>query len=692
MINSSTLKRFDHGPIVPCSSTFTAANGTPVPFQGQTHVVLKVRLKDAPNGAKTGVFKIPMMVGETPYNIISTLSLAKCGWQVILDESVVAKHLKTLVTMSDTTFWCDTPWLKVLPHFGKELLMNSTMEENPEEDVPLIGHVSGVKCNRDDLEAHRAKGHAPFHPDCEHCLKSKGTVQHRRRSDRGDLSVEVLADFMYLSSVGENIDVQDERSQDQSIKVLVLREAFSSSIGAIVMTESIVKDRSLLVKWLQEFGLESSSTSLTLVTDAEEAVRSFMTNASDKFTFLVRKASPQGHESLGGAERTVRVLKESLGALQSDYLKQGFALTFERGTLQLILNYLSMSHNCHSKAFGSERSPREISVGRRLPAQTFSLFGSKVLAEIPESIKKLNPNLTRFIDATFLHPAFSSMGTLVFGYVRIGQELVPKAFIAKAIKLCFPLEIQLNSNMFNVVKVKGELGPDVEPEESQPIPRILPSSQDVSLQAPASGPPKEFFERYDFSEDCSACKSMKETGVRKGSHSKACCKRYEDWLKTQVSPVEIDDSMVDPQVVRAVDEALKVPDGVDGEYAPSLAPETPATLEMDEDDAVGDMDVDGDDDVRLVGEWPRSGQGSEGSEPPGVSLSPSPSPAEVVPSVFTRRCPACEAGCEVGVDVPGCRHNKLCRSRNQVSQVSVPQVRFEEGGTRHPIRCPRSIF
>ena len=59
VINSSTLKRFDHGPIVPCSSTFTAANGTPVPFQGQTHVVLKVRLKDAPNGAKTGVFKIP---------------------------------------------------------------------------------------------------------------------------------------------------------------------------------------------------------------------------------------------------------------------------------------------------------------------------------------------------------------------------------------------------------------------------------------------------------------------------------------------------------------------------------------------------------------------------------------------------------------------------------------------------------
>ena len=35
---------------------------------------------------------------------------------------------------------------------------------------------------------------------------------------------------------------------------------------------------------------------------------------------------------------------------------------------------------------GSERSPREIAVSRRLPPGEFAMFGSKVLAEIPKSV------------------------------------------------------------------------------------------------------------------------------------------------------------------------------------------------------------------------------------------------------------------------------------------------------------------
>ena len=189
-----------------------------------------------------------------------------------------------------------------------------------------------------------------------------------------------------------------------------------------------------------------------------------------------------------------------------------------------------MSTNSNGKAFGSERSPKEVAVGRALPETVFALFGSKVLAEVPDSVKALCPNMSRFEVAAFLHPQFGSLGSLVFAYVRVGHELMPKVFVAKSIKLVFPIEL--------VLQRRGELGPAV-PFEPAPAPRILPSSQGASLKCPVSGPPKEYFERYGFSEGCSACSGMARRGTRKGlSHSRACCLRYEAWLRSQVSSEE----------------------------------------------------------------------------------------------------------------------------------------------------------
>ena len=184
--------------------------------------------------------------------------------------------------------------------------------------------------------------------------------------------------------------------------------------------------------------------------------------------------------------------------------------------IQLILNYCCFSHNIHGLAFASERSPREIAVSRRLSPGEFAMFGSKVLAEIPKSVEQLNPNLTRFVSACCLHPQFSSCG--------------------KSLKLVFPIELDFESGMFVVLKLKGEEGPRaLEFDRSLPsdVSRVLPSNQGVSLKCPASGAPKEFIDRYGISPDCTACQSIDEIGTRKGfSHSKSCCRRYEDWLRT----------------------------------------------------------------------------------------------------------------------------------------------------------------
>ena len=250
---------------------------------------------------------------------------------------------------------------------------------------------------------------------------------------------------MFLSCVGERISIEESGSPNlddrSSLKILVLREAYSSTIGAVVMSANLERDRTHLVRWLDECGLSSTegSVSVTLVTDSEQSVSTFVARSSGKYHFLVGKAGPQAHEQNGGVENAVRSLKQSFKTLQSDFETMRASLDFRPEVVQLILNYCCFSHTIHGLAFASERSPREIAVSRRLPPGEFAMFGSKVLAEIPKSVEQLNPNLTRFVSACYLHPQFSSCGSLVLARIRVKDELVPKIFVAKSLKLVFRL-------------------------------------------------------------------------------------------------------------------------------------------------------------------------------------------------------------------------------------------------------------
>ena len=153
------------------------------------------------------------------------------------------------------------------------------------------------------------------------------------------------------------------------------------------------------------------------------------------------------------------------------------------------------------------------------------------------------------------------------------------------------------------------------------MPGLLPSTQGVSLKCLPSGPPKEFIDRYGISRDCIACRSIDEIGSRKGfSHSKSCCRRYEDWLRTQVQGQD----NIDPVVHDTLKEALE-----ECEYEPT----TPGEPVEDSLESVGKENGD-------------------------VMVSESPEPP--VKRVKTRDCPACESG----MVAPGIRHSKECE-RNQ---------------------------
>ena len=89
---------------------------------------------------------------------------------------------------------------------------------------------------------------------------------------------------------------------------------------------------------------------------------------------------------------------------------------------------------------GSNKTPREIAVGSKVSPDCFA-FGSKVLAEVPQSILQKSPNTSRFISAAFIHP-FQSSGSVVIGKIRVGQEMITHCFVAKSFKIVLLIEIR----------------------------------------------------------------------------------------------------------------------------------------------------------------------------------------------------------------------------------------------------------
>ena len=100
--------------------------------------------------------------------------------------------------------------------------------------------------------------------------------------------------------------------------------------------------------------------------------------------FAIRHSNPQQHQSTGGAERSVRRLKENLSILRSDVTKHGVALKFAHEPVQIALTYLALCHNHFSKTPGTDLSPLESACGRKL-IRISCLVGTTVIAELPDS-------------------------------------------------------------------------------------------------------------------------------------------------------------------------------------------------------------------------------------------------------------------------------------------------------------------
>lgn len=421
-------------PVSQEENRFRAANGSKVDISGSAHVPVWITFADGGSSQAN----LRCLVGNISHNILSTTTLCSCGWEFVQDaNSCWLKHAQTGRHVCDVVFYGGCPWVKLDPVEQSGWTPGEHTCEDSGAKVSALNFSCFAPLTRGSeaaLEQHRLQGHTPFDPRCVICARGKTVFQRRKRTpDR--LETEIQADFAFLTKRGELLE--DDVNTEGCFKVLVLTEVFTGCVGYVMVTDN-GHVKTLVEKWLMHFGLTSQETSIILVTDAEKAVGELVGTSTAKFTFQIRRANPQQHRSVGAAERTVRKLKEPLSCVRADMNSGGVDVIFQPSALADLLTYLALSHNHFGKSHGSNLSPLEFSSQRSLSKPPAALFGQTVLAELPDALRAQSPNETRNIEAAFVHFGLET-GPLVQGVLRVDGELMMKRFTARNMKPILPV-------------------------------------------------------------------------------------------------------------------------------------------------------------------------------------------------------------------------------------------------------------
>ena len=338
-------------------------------MKGLSNITLEFQMRDPATG---NVFwrkaTMQVMVGQTHHNILSTTALAESGWIFTQWKTgCEVRHEETQQVMCETVFHSGCPWVRMYPStqskdssdYSALHVSQTCLKRSGEFPVQPLSPVLEAQ-----LEVHRRRGHFPHHPAC-------GVFSYRRRK-KENVECEIQADFCFLSRQSEI--VEDDDAPGRSMKILVMTEMLSGCLAFIIVTDRKEQVQSQICQWLDTFGLMSNQTSIILHTDDERAVSELVGRPSKHYLFQVRRAAPQQHRSVGGAERSVRKVKEALSVLRADLNKQGYDVRFSFEGFRDCLTYLSLMHNHFGRSGGTNLSPLETSAGRSLSKPTVSAF------------------------------------------------------------------------------------------------------------------------------------------------------------------------------------------------------------------------------------------------------------------------------------------------------------------------------
>ena len=510
------------------ANRFRAANGSAVNMCGETEVVAMVSMFSEEKGSREERKAcLKTLVGDIRHNILSTTTLCKLGWEFCQrPDGFHVRDLKSGATMSDVAYFAGCPWVHLRPvkkkvSFSSASAVSSFQQYDPSHDTHV--HVSDsvpsdlspispllfpmTKAAEAALQQHRLQGHVPFDRRCIVCQRGKAVFQHRRRKD-GQFEAEVQADFGYVTKRGE---VSLAESEEGIFKVLILTELSTNAVGYVVIHDDMKWNRVQVVKWMHHFGFTSSSASIVLHTDSERAVSELVGKTHENFVFLVRRARPQQHQSVGLAERGVRRLKEGLPMIRAEMNSGGVDLTMCKEALSDALVYLALTHTHFSRVHGSEFSPLEYGTQRKLSKPQMALFGQTVVAELSTNVRKLSPNETRSVEACFLHPGLDT-GPVVQGLVRVENELILKRFVARNIRAVLPPEWNLRFGAKVFSKLEQEIEDVALPDGSGPPQRRLRPLPEV-VEEDVSRPPEEDLFEYPDGASGDLVRQMKEPDV-----------------------------------------------------------------------------------------------------------------------------------------------------------------------------------
>ena len=439
---------------------FSAANGSQVQMKGRAEVGVHMFMSTSSGNERTWKkAKLRVLVGNIKHNILSVTSLADSGWKFTQGpKGFDLYHTRMGLHCLETAYFANCPWVRLYPDVsGKMFAMSSEPKPACEAMNGLVG-VAPMLCplSKDvleELEQHRRQGHVPFHAQCLECARGRSVFQHRRKRESSK-QVELQADFGFLSQTGE-ISMQES---ERAVKILVISEMMSGSLGAIVMGDEARVHRQLK-EWLDHFGIASKDTTVVVRTDAEIAVGEVFSRAIAGYKFMIRRASPQQHRSIGAAERGVREIKESLAVLRADLNLQGLDIAFSETGLTDCLTYLCLCHNHFGRVHGTDTSPLEVSAGKKLGKPPVSMFGSCVLAEIPDSIREMSPNETRNVEGCFVHPGLVR-GAVVQAKIRCDGGFEVVRFTARNIRPISPLSwsLELGQDVIQKFDHEGSSG------------------------------------------------------------------------------------------------------------------------------------------------------------------------------------------------------------------------------------------
>ena len=149
---------------------------------------------------------------------------------------------------------------------------------------------------------------------------------------------------------------------DNHHKVLCLTERSSGAIGFVFMSQNYETNVREISKWVESVGVTGPTTAASILvrSDMEPSLLNLLKKAMPA---RVEAISPDAHEEVGAAERTVRLLKERIACLRHSAQALGFDYKLDSDSLPFLVRYIATTHNFHHKVRGGEKTPLEIITG-----------------------------------------------------------------------------------------------------------------------------------------------------------------------------------------------------------------------------------------------------------------------------------------------------------------------------------------